>query len=87
MCEILRMAGRGRDMILDADQTDRLREAMQTFDQALLHHVQAGRVAMPDAIQAASSMHDFKVLVAGDGRTSTSMSDLRRDGRGRGAGR
>jgi len=76
VCEILRMAGRGRDMILDADQTDRLREAMQTFDQALLHHV-----------QAASSMHDFKVLVAGDGRTSTSMSDLRRDRRGRGAGR
>jgi twitching motility protein PilT len=49
---------------------------MQTFDQALLHHVQAGRVAMDDAVQAASSPHDFKLLVAGDGRTSTSMSDL-----------
>jgi twitching motility protein PilT len=49
---------------------------MQTFDQALLHHVKAGRVAMDDAIQAASSPHDFKLLVAGDGRTATSMDDL-----------
>ncbi|HET6869220.1 MAG TPA: type IV pilus twitching motility protein PilT [Solirubrobacteraceae bacterium] len=84
VCEILRMTGRARDMILDHNQTDRLREViaegeyygMQTFDQALLHHVKAGRVAMEDAIQAASSPHDFKLLVAGDGRTATSMDDL-----------
>ncbi len=84
VCEILRMTGRARDMVLDHNQTDRLREViaegeyygMQTFDQALLHHVQAGRVAMEDAVQAASSPHDFKLLVAGDGRTSTSMDDL-----------
>jgi twitching motility protein PilT len=84
VCEILRMTGRARDMILDPDQTDRLREViaegeyygMQTFDQALLAHVQAGRVAMEDAVQAASSPHDFKLLVAGEGRTATSMSDL-----------
>jgi twitching motility protein PilT len=84
VCEILRMTGRARDMVLDQNQTDRLREViaegeyygMQTFDQALLHHVKAGRVAMDDAIQAASSAHDFKLLVAGDGRTATSMDDL-----------
>jgi twitching motility protein PilT len=84
VCEILRMTGRARDMILDQNQTDRLREViaegeyygMQTFDQALLHHVKAGRVTMEDAVQAASSPHDFKLLVAGDGRTSTSMDDL-----------
>jgi twitching motility protein PilT len=88
VCEILRMTGRARDMILDSNQTDRLREViaegefygMQTFDQALLHHVKAGRVAMEDAIQAASSPHDFKLLVAGDGRTATSMDDLVRGG-------
>ena len=86
VCEILRMTGRARDMVLDQNQTDRLREViaegeyygMQTFDQALLHHVKAGRVAMSDAIQAASSPHDFKLLVAGDGRTATSMDDLAR---------
>jgi twitching motility protein PilT len=71
-------------MITDPDQTDRLREViaegeyygMQTFDQALLKHYQAGRVAMEDALRVASSPHDFKLLVAGDGRTSTSMADL-----------
>jgi twitching motility protein PilT len=84
VCEILRMTGRARDMILDPDQTDRLREViaegeyygMQTFDQALLGHYQAGRVSMEDALRVASSPHDFKLLVAGDGRTATSMDDL-----------
>jgi twitching motility protein PilT len=88
VCEILRMTGRARDMILDQNQTDRLREViaegeyygMQTFDQALLHHVKGGRVTMEDAVQAASSPHDFKLLVAGDGRTATSMDDLARGG-------
>jgi twitching motility protein PilT len=84
VCEILRMTGRARDMVLDPEQTDRLREViaegsyygMQTFDQALLRHYQAGRVAMDDALRVASSPHDFKLLVAGDGRTATSMDDL-----------
>jgi twitching motility protein PilT len=84
VCEVLRMTGRARDMILDPDQTDRLREViaegeyygMQTFDQALLSHYQAGRVSMEDALRVASSPHDFKLLVAGEGRTSTSMNDL-----------
>jgi twitching motility protein PilT len=84
VCEILRMTGRARDMILDPEQTDRLREViaegeyygMQTFDQALLRHVQAGRVSMEDAFRVATSPHDFKLLVAADGRTSTSMEDL-----------
>jgi twitching motility protein PilT len=84
VCEILRMTGRARDMILDQEQTPRLREViaegeyygMQTFDQALLRHYQAGRVSMEDALQVASSPHDFKLLVAADGRTQTSMDDL-----------
>jgi twitching motility protein PilT len=84
VCEVLRMTGRARDMILDPDETDRLREViaegeyygMQTFDQALLRHYQAGKVSMEDALRVATSPHDFKLLVAGDGRTSTSMEDL-----------
>jgi twitching motility protein PilT len=84
VCEVLRMTGRARDMVLDPEQTDRLREViaegeyygMQTFDQALLRHYQAGRVSMEDALRVATSPHDFKLLVAGDGRTSTSMEDL-----------
>ena len=84
VCEILRMTGRARDMIMDPEETGRLREVitegeyygMQTFDQALLRHYQAGRVSMEDAIRAASSPHDFKLLVAAEGRTSTTMDDL-----------
>jgi twitching motility protein PilT len=84
LCEILVVTGRGRDMILDPDQTGNLREViaegeyygMQTFDQALLQHYQAGRVTMEDAMRYASSPHDFKLLVAAEGRTSTSMDDL-----------
>jgi twitching motility protein PilT len=84
VCEILRMTGRARDMILDPEQTGRLREVvaeggyygMQTFDQALLAHVQAGRVAMADALSAATSPHDFKLLVASEGRVGTTMDDL-----------
>ncbi len=84
VCEILRMTGRAQDMILDPEQTGRLREViaegefygMQTFDQALLHHVQAGRVSMEDAMRVATSPHDFKLLVAAEGRVSTSMEDV-----------
>jgi twitching motility protein PilT len=84
VCEILRMTGRAKDMILDPEQTGRLREViaegefygMQTFDQALLHHVQAGRVSMEDAMRVATSPHDFKLLVAAEGRVSTSMEDV-----------
>ena len=82
--EILRMTGRVRDMIMDPDQTGRLQEViaegayygMQTFDQALLQHYHAGRVSMEDAYRAATSPHDFKLLVASEGRTATSMDDL-----------
>jgi twitching motility protein PilT len=84
VCEVLRMTGRARDMILDPEQTGRLREViaegefygMQTFDQALLHHVQAGRVSMEAAMRVATSPHDFKLLVAAEGRQGTSMGDI-----------
>jgi twitching motility protein PilT len=49
---------------------------MQTFDQALLSHVQAGRVAMEEALRAATSPHDFKLMVAADGQRSTSVEQL-----------
>ena len=76
------MTGRVRDMILDPEQTGQLQTViaegeyygMQTFDQALLKHLQAGRVSMEDALRVATSPHDFKLLVAGDGRTATSVS-------------
>ena len=49
---------------------------MQTFDQALLYHVQQGRVAMEEALKAATHPHDFKLLVSSDGLRSTSVESV-----------
>ncbi len=84
VCEILRMTGRVRDMIVDSTQTGKLVEVitsggyygMQTFDQALFGHVKAGRVTFEDAMRVASSPHDFKLLMQADGRRGTTMEDV-----------
>jgi twitching motility protein PilT len=84
VCEILRMTGRVRDMITDPNQTGQLGEAissgayygMQTFDQALFHHVKAGRVTREEALKVASSPHDFKLLLQADGNVGTTMEDV-----------
>jgi twitching motility protein PilT len=84
VCEVLRMTGRVRDMIVDPELTGNLREVisegtyygMQTFDQALLAHLQAGRVSMDDALRAATHQHDFKLLVAAEGQRSTSVEHV-----------
>jgi twitching motility protein PilT len=83
-CEVLRMTGRVRDMIMDPTQTGRLHEVivegeyygMQSFDQALFGHLKAGRITMDEALKAATSPNDFKLLVAADGRRGTTMEDL-----------
>ena len=84
VCEVLRMTGRVRDMIVDPSQTGKLVEVissggyygMQTFDQALFGHVKAGRVTFEDAMRVASSPHDFKLLMQADGRVGTTMEDV-----------
>jgi twitching motility protein PilT len=71
-CEILVMTGRVHDMILDPKLTGQLPEViaegsyygMQTFDQHLLQHLQAGRITMDAALRVATSPHDFKLMVA-----------------------
>jgi twitching motility protein PilT len=83
-CEILRMTGRVKDMIMNPEETGKLTDVisegsyygMQTFDQALLAHVQAGRVSMEEALRAATHPHDFKLMVASDGQRSTSVEQL-----------
>ena len=83
-CEIMRMTGRVRDFILDPSQTGKLGEViadggfygMQTFDQALFTHVKAGRLGIEEAVRAATSPHDFKLLLASDGRRGTTMEDV-----------
>jgi twitching motility protein PilT len=75
-CEILVMTGRVHDMILDPKMTGQLPEViaegayygMQTFDQHLLEHLQAGRITMEEALHVATSPHDFKLMVAAETR-------------------
>ncbi|WP_217914999.1 type IV pilus twitching motility protein PilT [Miltoncostaea marina] len=69
--EVLVTTGRARDMIVNPDETGRLHEVirdgdyygMQTFDQSLFGHVTAGRVSLAAAMEAASSPHDFKLML------------------------
>ena len=83
-CEILRMTGRVRDMILDPAQTGALNTViaegsyygMQTFDQALYQHVVTGRITVEAALGIATSPHDFKLLLAAQGRRGTTMADV-----------
>jgi twitching motility protein PilT len=83
-CEVLRMTGRVKDMILDPDATGKLPEViaegayygMQSFDQALLGHVQNGLVTIEDALKASTHPHDFKLLVSSGGQRSTSVENL-----------
>jgi twitching motility protein PilT len=80
-CEVLRMTGRVKDMILDPEMTGKLPEViaegayygMQSFDQALLGHVQNGLVTMEEALKASTHPHDFKLLVSSGGQRSTSV--------------
>ena len=41
---------------------------MQTFDQHLLQHLEAGRITMEEAVHVATSPHDFKLMVAAAGK-------------------
>jgi twitching motility protein PilT len=71
-------------MIVDPNQTGQLGEAissgayygMQTFDQALYHHVKAGRVTEQEAMRVASNPSDFKLLLQAEGRKGTTMEDV-----------
>jgi twitching motility protein PilT len=83
-CEVLTMTGRVRDMIQDPNETGKLGEViaegsyygMQTFDQALLHLYEEGKISMDEALKAATHPHDFKLLVASAGQRSTSVDQI-----------
>ena len=84
--EVLRATGRVHDTIKDGDASslpDIIAEGafygMQSFDQALYNAVRDGRVTMETALGYATRPHDFKLLVAGEGRTGTSMEDVNQE--------
>src|SRR5437764_13113187 len=84
VCEVLKATARIKDMIMDPDMTGNIPEAikegayygMQTFDQALLGHLEAGRIDMEEALSMATSPHDFKLMAASGGMSSSSMENV-----------
>jgi twitching motility protein PilT len=87
VCEVLVATGRVQDLILNPKETGRITEVisegeyygMQTFDQALLGHVMAGKVDEAVAFEAASSPHDFKLMLDAKGERSSGIEQILRD--------
>lgn len=73
--EAMVMTARMYDFVADPDKTELIEDAiaeggyygMQTFDQHLLRLYAAGQVTLRDAMNAATSPHDFKIAVRAAG--------------------
>jgi len=82
VCEVMVATGRIQDLILNPAETGKITEViaeggyygMQTFDQALLKHVRAGNITEAEAFKAATSPHDFKLMLSSDGRTASEVT-------------
>ncbi|HKG35428.1 MAG TPA: type IV pilus twitching motility protein PilT [Solirubrobacterales bacterium] len=86
--EIMVSTGRVQDLIMNPDETSKITEVisegeyygMQTFDQALLKYVMAGRVSEEVALQTASSPHDFKLMLAAGGQRASGIEQVSGNG-------
>ncbi len=84
MCEILISTGRVQDLILNPEETGKISEVisegefygMQTFDQALLKAVMEGKVEREVAFEAASSPHDFKLMLDAQGQRASGIEQV-----------
>jgi twitching motility protein PilT len=84
VCEVLVATGRVQDLILNPQETGRLTEViaegeyygMQTFDQALLRLVMAGKVDEETALETASSPHDFKLMLEAQGQRASGIEQV-----------
>jgi twitching motility protein PilT len=82
--EVMIVTGRVEDLILNPEETGKISQViaegdyygMQTFDQALLTHVEAGKVSEKVAMDYASSPHDFKLMLASSGQRASDISQL-----------
>jgi twitching motility protein PilT len=86
--EIMVVTGRIQDLILNPEETGKITEVisegdfygMQTFDQALLGYVTKGMVSEEVAMETASSPHDFKLMLAAQGRRASGIEQVVGDG-------
>ncbi len=88
--EVMVVTGRIQDLILNPEETGRITEVigegdfygMQTFDQALLGFVTSGAISEEVAMETASSPHDFKLMLAAQGRRASGIEQVVGDGAG-----
>ncbi len=88
--EVMIVTGRVKDLILNPEETGRISEViaegdfydMQTFDQALLGYVMDGVISEQVALETASSPHDFKLMLAAQGRRASGIEQVGQDGNG-----
>ena len=88
--EVLVVTGRVQDLILNPNETGKITEVisegsyygMQTFDQALLGYVMDGVVSEEIAFEAASSPHDFKLMLAAQGQSASGIDQVMSNGNG-----
>src|SRR5262249_29725622 len=93
VAESMVVTGRIQDLILNPEETGRITEVisegdfygMQTFDQALLGYVSKGMISQEVAMETASSPHDFKLMLAAEGRRASGIEQVTEDA-GNGAG-
>jgi twitching motility protein PilT len=86
--EVMVVTGRIQDLILNPEETGKITEVigegdfygMQTFDQALLGFVTEGIVSEEVAMETASSPHDFKLMLAAQGRRASGIEQVVGDG-------
>jgi twitching motility protein PilT len=84
VCEVMVVTGRVQDLILNPNETGKITQViaegeyygMQTFDQALLKHVMAGTVEESDAMEVASSPHDFKLMLEAQGQRASGIEQV-----------
>jgi twitching motility protein PilT len=82
--EVLVVTGRVQDLIMNPEETGKITEViaegeyygMCTFDQSLLRYVMEGRVSEQVALDAASSPHDFKLMLAARGQRASGIEQL-----------
>jgi twitching motility protein PilT len=85
--EVMIVTGRVQDLILNPDETGKITEVisegdyygMQTFDQALLGYVSEGLISEEVAMQTATSPHDFKLMLAAEGRRASGIEQVMGD--------
>src|SRR2546429_1487913 len=88
--EVMVSTGRIQDLILSPEDTGKISDViaegafygMQTFDQALLGYVMEGRISEEIAREAATSPHDFKLMLDAKGERATGIEHVVGDGDG-----